>query len=367
MLKTSLKPSRVITRSVSSLSATSGSDLPPESRDVSLQINDTRFQKAVLNADWKYGPPSFKSTKYKVAYNSPIGLKEVFPHAMKIIEKERINHYVKVKELRQEREQETDGEKQTQLDENIEKHLVQAEIRNPEVLFNHRLKRTDLSLSIYRHLAKRDWRDYEMLIMLQRLETMHVIPDTMPTIDPRAAVRVQFPGFASRWTEPGKILRNAVCAETPIVEIQEFEKIKDNSLYTVLVVDPDTPDIPKDRYKTTLHWAVSNIPLSNTEHRVDLNKSNELVTFLPPHPEKNGPVHRYCLWAFRQPDGASISPKPEELQRDGFDIRKFSETHRLDPVGAHFWRCGYDLSTQEVRDKYGLGEGVVFYKERSRA
>lgn len=367
MLKKSLRSARVITRSISSLSESSANDsLPSESRDESLRIADGRFRKAILNGEWKYGPPSFKSSKFKSAYNSPIGLKEAFPHAMKIIEKERTNHYTKVKELREEKEQETDTEKKALLDQLIEKHLVQAEIHNPEVLFNHKYKKMNLNLDIYRHLAKRDWKEYEMLIMLQRIETMHVIPDTMPTIDPRAAVRLQFPGFVNKWTEPGKLLRNAICAQTPIVEVQEFEKIKENTLYTIVVVDPDTPDIPRDRYKTTLHWAVSNIPLSNTQHRVDLSKSDELVPFLPPHPEKNGPIHRYCLWAFRQPNGEKISPKSEDLGRDNFDIRKFAETEGLDAVGAHFWRCGYDLSTQQVRDKYGLGEGVVFYKDRSR-
>lgn len=353
------------TRHVGSLSATSSRDLPPESRAESLRIADQTFQRAVLNGEWKDGPPSFKSKRGRLSYKSPIGLKEVFPHAMKIIAKERENHYVKVKELREQRAQETDAEKLKELDQLLEKHLVQAEVRNPEVLFNHRFKKTDLSLHIYRHLANREWRKYEMLIMLQRLETLHVIPDTMPTINPRAAVRLQFPGYVNTWTEPGKILRNAVCAKTPIVEIQEFEEIKDNSLYTVLIVDPDTPDIPNDRYKTTLHWAVSNIPLSNTQHRVDLAKSDELVPFLPPHPEKNGPVHRYCLWAYRQ--GDRIEPDAANLGRDRFDIREFSEKYGLDAVGAHVWRVGYDMSTLEVREKYGLGEGVVFYKERSRA
>jgi large subunit ribosomal protein L35 len=140
-------------------------------------------------------------------------------------------------------------------------------------------------------------------------------------------------------------------------------------LYTILIVNPDVPDLENDSFKTHLHWAVSNVPLSNVEHLVDVSKSNELVSYLPPHPEKNAPAHRLCVWVYRQAqqpgDVRRIDVDAADVVRDRFDIRAFSNKYGLDAVGAHLWRCKWDLSTPEVRKKYNLGEGNVYYKVRA--
>ncbi|ANB15063.1 mitochondrial 54S ribosomal protein YmL35 [Sugiyamaella lignohabitans] len=354
----------------------------------SLKIRNPRMRRAVLQGDWIDGPPSLRTKHARLAYNSPIGLKEVFPLAYDIILKEKARHYAKAEEIKQELESsdasKIDAETRASLVAKYNKHLVRAELNDPEVQYNYRIKQLDLTQPVYRHLAERDWKSYDMLITLQRLEQLHVIPDTLPTIDPRADVKLQFPTVINKWVTPGEVLRNAVCTRTPIVKIQEFQQIPDNSLYTVLIVDPDTPDIANDGYTTTLHWAVTNIPLSNTSPVVDLAKSDELIPFLPPHPDKNGPTHRYCLWAFRQADPSTsvnatstplgsptvatrrieIAANDVSLARENFGIRAFVSAHNLDPVGAHVWRCTYDQSTESVREKFGLGPGIVFDKVR---
>jgi large subunit ribosomal protein L35 len=320
----------------------------------------------VLNGEWKIGPPSLKTRKAKLAYNSPVGLQQVFEHAKDIVKKESENHYKAAQELSK-----TDDAIKNNRE--INKHLVRAELHNPEVQYNFKMKKIDLTVPIYRYLSEREWRSREMLIMIQRLETLHVIPDTLPTITPKAAVSLQFPGVINKWIEPGTILQTKVCMRRPVIKIQEFEKIADDSLYTVLIVDPDTPDLENDTFKTTLHWAVTNIPLSNVNHEVDVSMANELVTYLPPHPEKNSPTHRYCVWVFRQ------SSTPEQIRkldfalddeplltRDNFKIRQFVEKHQLVPVGAHLWRCDYDRTTDEVRTKFGLGEGLVYRRQRTQ-
>lgn len=332
----------------------------------SLKIKNPVIRDAVLKGEWKEGPPSLKSRKSRLAYIKPEGLDQVFPLAMEVIKKDCKKHYAQAQlELQKMKDENTSTRQKRISKHKLEEHLVKAQLHNPEVLYNHTTKNADYNEPIYRHLAKRDWEQYEMLVLLQRLEQLHVIPDTMPTIKPRAKVDLQFPGVVNKWISPGDVIRNSVSARTPRIKVQEFEKVPDDYLYTILIVDPDTPDLDNDSFSTTLHWAVSNVPLNNVNHEVDLTKSEELVPYLPPHPEKNSGTHRYCVWVYRQTRQRLNNIKPTDVPREQFDIRAFADKFRLDPVGAHVWRGIYDRSTNEVREKFNLGVGNVYRRVRN--
>ncbi|CAN6652658.1 large ribosomal subunit protein mL38 [Trichomonascus vanleenenianus] len=340
----------------------------PRCNAESLKIRNPIMKKAVLEGEWVEGPPSLRTRRARLAYHSPIGLKEVFPLAHEVIKKDSERHYTEAAKLAVELEKTDNFQKKQHIKNELNKHLVRAELHNPEVLYNFQIRKPDFAEPIYRYLSSRDWKSYEMLLLLQRLETLHVIPDTMPTVNPRAQVKLQFPGVVKKYVEAGKVLRNDVCAKAPMLEVQEFAEITPGSLYTIVIVDPDTPDIPADSFKTTLHWAVANVPLSNTDHVFDPAKGTELVSYLPPHPEKNSPTHRYCVWVFRQAKhGDSVKPimvPAADVARDKFNIRRFARTHGLEAVGAHVWRVNYDRSTDAVRAKYSLGPGKVYTRTR---
>lgn len=336
----------------------------------SLKIHSPIARRAVLEGEWTHGPPSLKTKRAKMAYQSIQGLKEVFPLAYDIIQGEKNRHYAAAEQIKQKLSTESNVETKAQLESELLKHEVRAELNDPEVQFNYKTKQLDLRQPVYRHLAQRDWKEYDMLINIQRLEQLHVIPDTLPTIEPRAAIELQFPGPTNKKVTPGDILPNSVCARPPILNVQEFEEIPDGSFYTVLVVDPDTPDVANDSFTTTLHWAVTNVPLSNIDSSMDMSKADQLVSYLPPHPEKNTPMHRYCVWVFRQATQPgeirklNISKDDTSLQRENFNIRDFVTSNMLDPIAAHVWRAKYDLSTPAVREKFGLGPGRVFTRTR---
>lgn len=335
----------------------------------SLRIQNPKIRAAVVDGVWNEGPPSLKSRRARIRYQSPEGLSEAFPLAYDIILKEKARHYKLAEEIKQKLAEASEPEEKTALQQLLNKHLVQAEVNDPEVNYNHRINAMDLRQPVYRHLAQRDWKSYDMLLLVQRLEQLHVLPDTMPTINPRAKVDLQFPTAVNQWTTPGQWVRNAICAKQPILRVQEFEEIPDNALYTILVVNPDVPDLENDTFKTVLHWGVSNVPLSNVDAAVDVAKADELVSYLPPHPEKNAPPHRLCVWVYRQAQQPGeirrIDVETADVARDRFDIRAFSDKYGLDAVGAHVWRVKWDLSTPEVRRKYNLGEGNIYSKVRA--
>lgn len=334
-----------------------------------LKIKNPVMRDAVLQGKWAEGPPSLKTRRARLAYQSPEGLNEVFPLAYEIIQKESRRLQNVSDEFEKKASGVADDVRKKELLERSKTAAVRSQMHNPEILYNHKMQLDDFKLPVYRYLEQRDWSEYEKLLNIDRVENMHVIPDTLPTIDLRARVRMQFPGYANKWFAPGDILRNEVASKAPILEVQEFDEIADGSLYTVVIVDPDTPDLESDSYSTTLHWAVVNVPLSNVDNAINASKGEELVPYLPPHPEANIPAHRYVAWVFRQSKNPlevrKIQVEKANLSRLDFDLASFAEQHGLDAVGVHFWRTKYDRSTDGVREKFGLGKGRVFSKIRS--
>ena len=331
----------------------------------SFQIKNPAMRESILSGYKRLnGPLSLRSKAARLAYNTPIGLDEVFPLAHEIVKKYQSTQSAKAESLKEQLAQAGSSEEASKLKVELTKAQVRSQVDNPEVQYNFKIGQSDFREPVYRYLAEQKWKEYDQLVLMQRLESLKVIPDTMPTLDPKAKVELQFSGSVNKWLVPGATIPCAVASRPPLVTIQEFEEIKDDSLYTLVIVDPDTPDLARDSFKTTLKWAVANIPLSNVEHFVDTDKATELVPYLPPTPEKNSGIHRHAVWAFRQNNGKVAEVAQELIERDGFDIRKFADELGLQAVGAHIWRNKFDRTTDGVREKYGLGAGRVFARVR---
>ena len=123
---------------------------------------------------------------------------------------------------------------------------------------------------IYLHLLNKKWRQRNRPILMQRLETMHVIPDVLPAIDPIADVQVHFKG---RKVQPGLLLDSLMVEEFPTVRVIPFKN--EEMLCTIAVVDPgivitsfcitgaartnsplDVPDLKKHGFRYRCHWVV---------------------------------------------------------------------------------------------------------------
>jgi len=123
---------------------------------------------------------------------------------------------------------------------------------------------------IYLNLLNKKWRQRNRPILMQRLETMHVIPDVLPTIDPIVDVQVHFKG---RKVQPGLLLDSLMVEEFPTVRVIPFKN--EEILCTIAVVDPgitiaflcitratqanhppDVPDPKKHGFRYRCHWVV---------------------------------------------------------------------------------------------------------------
>lgn len=327
-----------------------------------MQLSDKVARSELFDGFPSSGPSSLKIPEYRNNYRSPELIDETFKLAYDLLEQDAAKQYEFIEQ-----------NKASMSASELEQAHIEAEKYNPEVLLNSttNLAGLDRTVPIYRKFLKEKWESYGQMITMQRLEQLHIIPDTLPTLAPEVEVNIKFghndeKEFAD-WVVPGTKMPAFAVSKPPTIEIQEFEPVENGTgLYSVLIVNPDVPNLETNGYKTVLHYGLTNVPLdfvNNTITPLSLlqDPSRVFKSYTPLFPEKNSPTQRACLWVFRQ--GQEL--KNVEANEDDFDIRAFVEQHNLHAVGAHVWRQDYDRSTNSVREAYGLEKGRVFHPIRN--
>lgn len=334
-------------------------------RSKALGIQSEPIKKCILEGTSSLGPPSLKRRSNRIKYSSPEKIDETFKVCYEFLES-------KAGKVYEEASQTEDPVKREEI-------LTEAELNNPEVQYNFQFHDKlnnnpaviDYNQPVYRHLGKKHWESYSQMLVMQRLETLAVIPDTLPTLVPRVEVNVKFPYSTgvNKWIEPGEVLSSNSTSFPPVFKIQEYELVNTkDQYYTILVVNPDEPDLAKNSYKTTLNFGLINIKLDYNDNIVDprkYNESNIIADYVPPVPEKNAGKQRYSVWVFRQTPKTILTVDKDSLKRNNFNIKDFCKQNSLTPVGAHVWRSEWDSNVDATREKYGLPAGRVFSRVRS--
>lgn len=299
------------------------------------------------------------------SYYAPLLIDETFQQAYKILEDDSEEIYSKIT-------QETDINKKEEL-------LIKAEIHNPQVQFNMAFNqdKLDITQPVYRKFLQQTWKDYDLMVLMQRLEQFKVIPDTLPTLDPKVDVKIRFSHTTNsefnRWITPGEILPAFLVNQPPVIKITQFDNLTPDhkSLFTIVLVNPDEPNLRTNQFNTTLNYGVANVALSLTDDTFSIAKQlnakefNTFKSYVPLLPEVNaGNYQRACLWVFKQQDDQPLTIDQALYDTKHFDIRAFANNNNLTPVGAHMWRQKYDRSVNDVRQQYNLPKGRVFHRIR---
>ena len=154
-------------------------------RAASLKINNDSIKDTLFGqVNPEKGPASMNNKEESLSYHSPLAIDETFQMAYKILENEADSKYKIVNRLKKSLENATSEKNVVAIKEQIDKYLIEAEAQNPEVLYNAEFfepEQLDKTQPIYRHLLKQKWENYDLLVTMQRLEQLHVIPDTLPT------------------------------------------------------------------------------------------------------------------------------------------------------------------------------------------
>ncbi|GAA5808411.1 hypothetical protein MFLAVUS_011384 [Mucor flavus] len=231
---------------------------------------------------------------------------------------------------------------------------VKAELNEPEVQKNFKLGQIDMSKPVYRYMRQKQFEKAPKTKLMERLTQMSVIPDILaPDMNPTVEVCIN---VAEGQVEPGVFLKPEQSIELPQIEITNFHT--ESRLYTLMMVDPDSPDVTNKTYQQHCHWLVSNVPLSATSPAV--SGGDSILEYIPPHPQKGTKYHRYTLIAFEQPNEGQEKLDIKVEGRDQFDVKSLAKAYNLKPTGATFFRGEWNENVSKIYNEILKQEEPIY-------
>ncbi|TCD61067.1 hypothetical protein EIP91_009071 [Steccherinum ochraceum] len=316
-------------------------------------------------------------------YSRPIGVGVLpaYDHALAYIKRDSELQKEELKEYQAELEIEEKGARNPghleRLREKVRILEVQSEINLPSVRWKARNGLADMSKTVYRHLLEQRWREEgELDLLMERIHQMNVVPDMMGSLHPSFDLRVNFPEPLPedvrlrtrvrrkyQKVEPGVYLSPEQTRKPPMMYTTVFHT--EPRFYTLLMLDLDVPNPETQSFQSYLHWLQPNISLSSSTTSVDLPTTH--TKYIPPHPQKGTPYHRYVLLFAPQTGSEAIKvPQFSDSDRLGFDYRQFAEQYGLDASkggAAHMWRGVWDESVSKIYKDVLQIEEPVFARQ----
>jgi large subunit ribosomal protein L35 len=241
----------------------------------------------------------------------------------------------------------------------INRAEIDAWVNDPATrrAFRQSAGKGQMDKAVIRHLAERAWKkDGELDLIMQRVNQLGVVPDLLPDHKPIAAIRLATSEAA---IEAGSVNPSTAFVSPPELRVQLFSHPSTPSdatpvpegLYTLLVVDPDSPSHETQSFTQRLHFAKIDIPLSVNSGEVNLFTAagQELVTYEPPAPANGSGTHRYAFVVIKQGASAAASTPA----RDNFDLRTYLSERSLsasDVVAVTLARSEWTKETSEHID-----------------
>ncbi|KAI1725051.1 phosphatidylethanolamine-binding protein [Ditylenchus destructor] len=153
-----------------------------------------------------------------------------------------------------------------------------------------------------------------------------IVPNILPQA-PKEKLNVAFEGIQ---IEPGKEMPVRNLKNAPRVTL----KVDPESLFSLIMIDPDNLSRKNPSVAEWLHWLVTNIPASNINEGI--NGGQHQQPYGSPAPQPRTGDHRYVIVLFEHP-GRRVSV-PKYNSRAKFNLKQFIEKHNLGaPLAGNFW------------------------------
>ncbi|EPS42452.1 hypothetical protein H072_3550 [Dactylellina haptotyla CBS 200.50] len=315
--------------------------------------------------------------------------------ALRVLEEDRVEKLAAIKEqtksiegLKRLHKLPDDNPRIKKMQAFVDELKLNIDKNNPRIKYNYEnnVATRDLHRPIYQYWDDQAWRSYRRKVLMQRMEQMFIVPDILPKIDPIVDVHMK---FKRHRLELGEKMAAKDVMHHPSVQVKQFDSKE--RLVTVLVVDPDKPNLEKNGFDFYLQWMVTNCQLSIESPMLigkdfSREQQDEVAPYEVPYVHKGEKYHRYCVFVLEQEgkleigkkaesstktepsssEGATAvtapaKPTGERIQRLGFNLRSFIAKNNLKVIGSHLWRCEFDDSMIEVMKKLGRTDWNMKY------
>lgn len=195
---------------------------------------------------------------------------------------------------------------------------------------------------------------------------MHIVPDVLPHLDPVADISFT---FGRRHIQPGEYVDSLISERVPKLTVQVYDKA--SRLVSIVVMDPDIPNLETDGFDFRCHYFAANIPLNAKDPHLYLSKlsteDHVILPWMPPHAQKGSLYHRLAIFVCEQQDGKRIdvaASRGKEVAQ-GFNFRSFMDRYHAKPIAATIFRNEWDANTRGIMERAGL-EGANVELKRKR-
>ncbi|KAJ2492596.1 hypothetical protein IWW37_001351 [Coemansia sp. RSA 2050] len=170
--------------------------------------------------------------------------------------------------------------------------------------------------------------DAERRIMLKaigiELAEAMIIPDILPPkFEPEFNISMNF----NKPVEMGQLLTINDTKSEPTVEFDT----QPGQIFTLAMIDPDSPSNGHHGYRSYRHFLVSNLEMSEN------STSTVITTYQGPHPEFGTGSHRYALVVLKQQGRYNLTEADVPESRVRFDIVDWGKRHQMKPVAASYF------------------------------
>ncbi|XP_020798725.1 protein D3 [Drosophila serrata] len=161
-----------------------------------------------------------------------------------------------------------------------------------------------------------------------------IVPDVLQSC-PYKMLKVTYSG--GQRVDMGRELTPTQVKQQPTVEWEADP----NTLYTLILTDPDAPSRKDPKYREWHHWLVVNIPGNNIE------EGQVLTAYVGAGPPEGTGLHRYVFLVFKQNQQLNCNepriPKTSGDKRSNFSTAKFITKYKLgNPIAGNFFQAQWD-------------------------
>ena len=176
------------------------------------------------------------------------------------------------------------------------------------------------------------------------MEAHQIVPDIVDTVPPNVTTVTYQDDIQ---VQLGNELTPAQVKHQPVSLQWNSEP---DTLYTLIMSDPDAPARQYPTYREILHWLVVNVSEN------DVSRGDTILPYGGSGPPQGTGLHRYVFLVFKQIRGPiEVEPLKNRFKqsfgsRAKFNTRNFMVQHNLSsPISGNFFQAQFDQYVQTVR------------------
>lgn len=182
--------------------------------------------------------------------------------------------------------------------------------------------------------------------VIEKFTSNEIIPDVINGLQ-ESELKVTFP--SGNEVKLGNVLTPTQVKDEPSVEWVAEE----DTLYTLLLTDPDAPSRAQPAVREWHHWLVGNIQGSNVA------SGDVLSQYVSSAPPLDSGLHRYVFLLFKQPSGRIDYSEVPKIAYSGegrakFNTKNFQNKYMLTAIAGNFYQAQYDDSVPAIHKALGF-------------